>query len=255
MSGAFGRGCRAARAGPGPRLRLVPPHAATGSSTRRSSCSRSASSRLPTVSSSQMGEAPWVAIVDVTLGVLSTWRSGCGAAGRSASRCWCRSLTRTLRDVGAGRHDHDLHRGGAPPVRISAPRSPAHAATTLVYYAWRPDPELSYGVAVLIGACSPSRSSRGGCSCAPGGSSSSRCGNARERAEEEQQLRVAQARQLERARIAREMHDVLAHRISLLSLHAGRARVPPRRARRRGLAGGRGHPVERAPGAARTSGR
>jgi signal transduction histidine kinase len=41
------------------------------------------------------------------------------------------------------------------------------------------------------------------------------------RAETEQQLRVDQARAHERARIAREMHDVLAHRISLLSLHAG----------------------------------
>jgi len=41
------------------------------------------------------------------------------------------------------------------------------------------------------------------------------------RAESEQQLRIEQARYLERARIAREMHDVLAHRISLVSLHAG----------------------------------
>jgi signal transduction histidine kinase len=41
------------------------------------------------------------------------------------------------------------------------------------------------------------------------------------RAEAEQQLRVDQARRMERARIAREMHDVLAHRISLLSVHAG----------------------------------
>jgi signal transduction histidine kinase len=41
------------------------------------------------------------------------------------------------------------------------------------------------------------------------------------RAESEQHLRVEQARQSERARIAREMHDVLAHRISLVSLHAG----------------------------------
>ena len=50
------------------------------------------------------------------------------------------------------------------------------------------------------------------------------------RAESEQQLRIEQARYLERARIAREMHDVLAHRISLVSLHAGalefRADVP-----------------------------
>jgi signal transduction histidine kinase len=42
-----------------------------------------------------------------------------------------------------------------------------------------------------------------------------------ERAETEQQLRIKQARSAERTRIAREMHDVLAHRISLLSLHAG----------------------------------
>ena len=42
-----------------------------------------------------------------------------------------------------------------------------------------------------------------------------------ERAEAEQELRVAQARGTERARIAREMHDVLAHRISQISMHAG----------------------------------
>jgi signal transduction histidine kinase len=42
-----------------------------------------------------------------------------------------------------------------------------------------------------------------------------------ERAEAEQELRVAQARANERARIAREMHDVLAHRISQISMHAG----------------------------------
>jgi signal transduction histidine kinase len=48
-----------------------------------------------------------------------------------------------------------------------------------------------------------------------------------ERAESEQQLRVAQARVLERNRIAREMHDVLAHRISLLSLHAGALEIHP----------------------------
>ncbi len=47
------------------------------------------------------------------------------------------------------------------------------------------------------------------------------------RAETEQLLRVDQARQLERTRIAREMHDVLAHRISLLSMHAGALEFRP----------------------------
>ncbi len=42
-----------------------------------------------------------------------------------------------------------------------------------------------------------------------------------EPAEAEQTLRVAQARTTERQRIAREMHDVMAHRISQISLHAG----------------------------------
>ncbi len=36
-----------------------------------------------------------------------------------------------------------------------------------------------------------------------------------------QAARVAQARAAERAQIAREMHDVLAHRISLVTMHAG----------------------------------
>jgi signal transduction histidine kinase len=42
-----------------------------------------------------------------------------------------------------------------------------------------------------------------------------------ERAESEQELRMREARTIERARIAREMHDVLAHRISQISMHAG----------------------------------
>ncbi|MFJ2775927.1 sensor histidine kinase [Kitasatospora sp. NPDC087315] len=37
----------------------------------------------------------------------------------------------------------------------------------------------------------------------------------------ERELRAEQARSAERSRIAREMHDVLAHRLSLLVLHAG----------------------------------
>ena len=48
-----------------------------------------------------------------------------------------------------------------------------------------------------------------------------------ERAEAERELRADQAKAGERARIAREMHDVLAHKVSLIALHAGALEVAP----------------------------
>jgi len=48
-----------------------------------------------------------------------------------------------------------------------------------------------------------------------------------ERAEAERELRSEQARLGERARIAQEMHDVLAHKVSLIALHAGGLEVNP----------------------------
>ncbi len=47
------------------------------------------------------------------------------------------------------------------------------------------------------------------------------------RAEADQLLHADSARMAERSRIAREMHDVLAHRISLVALHAGALEVRP----------------------------
>ena len=47
------------------------------------------------------------------------------------------------------------------------------------------------------------------------------------RAETEQGRRVAEARTLERTRMAREMHDVLAHRLSLLATYAGALEYRP----------------------------
>lgn len=54
-------------------------------------------------------------------------------------------------------------------------------------------------------------------------------------AESTQELRVSQAKAAERERIAREMHDVLAHRISLVTMHSGalayRTDLPPEQVR------------------------
>jgi signal transduction histidine kinase len=47
------------------------------------------------------------------------------------------------------------------------------------------------------------------------------------RAEEEARVRAERLRALERERIAREMHDALAHRISMVSLHAGALQIRP----------------------------
>jgi signal transduction histidine kinase len=47
------------------------------------------------------------------------------------------------------------------------------------------------------------------------------------RAENEQGRRIAEARTLERTKMAREMHDVLAHRLSLLATYAGALEYRP----------------------------
>ncbi|MVA74672.1 histidine kinase [Auraticoccus sp. F435] len=70
----------------------------------------------------------------------------------------------------------------------------------------------------------------------------------RERAGYEQ--RLGRARQAEREQIAREMHDVLAHRISLLSVHAGALEY---RARAQGAAALTGEELQQAAGVIRES--
>jgi signal transduction histidine kinase len=110
---------------------------------------------------------------------------------------------------------------------VSAPIAVFGAATAAVYYAWRPDPSLTYPQAVIFGCLITAVIYAWAMFVRARRQLVLSLRDRARRAEAEQQLRVVQARQLERARIAREMHDVLAHRISLLSLHAGAMEFRP----------------------------
>jgi signal transduction histidine kinase len=97
----------------------------------------------------------------------------------------------------------------------------AGIAAHLVRGAWRPVTGLPYGwwavlvcvaYAALVGWGTLLRANR---------ALISSLRDRAERAEADQARRVAEARAAERTRIAREMHDVLAHRLSLLATYAG----------------------------------
>jgi signal transduction histidine kinase len=113
------------------------------------------------------------------------------------------------------------------PFRMVALAGGLHLLVQLPYNVLRPDKDLPYWVSVLVSVLIYL------CFIAWGMLVRARrqlVFSLRERAhrtESEAALRVDQARRLERERIAREMHDVLAHRVSLLSLHAGALEFRP----------------------------
>lgn len=96
-----------------------------------------------------------------------------------------------------------------------------------VFYWLRPDPEMPYlvvigfSVLLLLGVIGWGRLAR---------SKRELMLSLRDRArhaESEAQLRADRAQRLAREAIAREMHDVLAHRLTLLSVHAGALEFRP----------------------------
>lgn len=97
----------------------------------------------------------------------------------------------------------------------------AGVAAHLIREAWRPVGGLPYGWWTLLVLVAYAAIVGWGTMLRAHGALVSSLRERAERAEADQARRVAEARAAERAMIAREMHDVLAHRLSLLATYAG----------------------------------
>jgi len=113
------------------------------------------------------------------------------------------------------------------PLAVAVAAGGADVAAHLIRGVWRPNGSLPYAWwAVLVIAAGAALVGWGQGDRARQALLASLRERAR-RAEAEQASRVAEARVAERARIAREMHDVLAHRLSLLATYAGALEYRP----------------------------
>ncbi|WP_239103255.1 sensor histidine kinase [Microbispora corallina] len=104
---------------------------------------------------------------------------------------------------------------------IAAPVVGLHLLAILPYTLLRPDPDLSFWASVLVSVLVYALVVAWGLFVRARRQLVLSLRERVRRAEVEAALREERARGAERERIAREMHDVLAHRISLLSLYAG----------------------------------
>ncbi|MFH0515577.1 sensor histidine kinase [Streptomyces sp. M41] len=113
------------------------------------------------------------------------------------------------------------------PFRYVACVAGASMVLNPLYFWWRPEPDLPYGwtvalasllTAAVVGWGMVARSKR---------QLMLSLRDRARRAETEARLRAEQAQRLAREAIAREMHDVLAHRLTLLSVHAGALEFRP----------------------------
>lgn len=120
-----------------------------------------------------------------------------------------------------------LHIARTRPLRVAAGVAAAGVVAHAVRGLWHPTSGLSYGwwltLMVVVHACLVGWGQLAAARAAVITSLQERA----ERAEAEQGRRVAEARAAERAAIAREMHDVLAHRLSLLATYAGALEYRP----------------------------
>ncbi|WP_433236214.1 sensor histidine kinase [Streptosporangium sp. CA-135522] len=97
----------------------------------------------------------------------------------------------------------------------------AGVGAMLVRFAWRPPGLAPYPVWALVGVLFGGALTGWGMLARTRRELVLSLAERARRAEADQRLRAEQARRAERVGIAREMHDVLAHRLSLLALHAG----------------------------------
>ncbi|WP_416969908.1 sensor histidine kinase [Streptomyces sp. 4F14] len=96
-----------------------------------------------------------------------------------------------------------------------------------LFYWMRPDPDLPYFGALLLTAVLGAAVVGWGLFVRAKRQLMLSLRDRAHRAETEAQLRAEQAQRLAREAIAREMHDVLAHRLTLLSVHAGALEFRP----------------------------
>jgi signal transduction histidine kinase len=103
----------------------------------------------------------------------------------------------------------------------------AGVAGQLIRAAWRPTPDRSVVLWMAVIAASYAALVGWGAQNQARRALLSSLEDRARRAEEDQAHRITEARRAERTKIAREMHDVLAHRLSLLAAYAGALEFRP----------------------------
>ena len=102
------------------------------------------------------------------------------------------------------------------------------SAVVIPFYFWlRPDPDLPYFASVILSVLLTATAVGWGMFVRAKRQLMLSLRDRLRRAETEAALRAEQAQRLAREAIAREMHDVLAHRLTLLSVHAGALEFRP----------------------------